>query len=86
MYGGMRVGIHSKGIKDGKEKEIFIYQHFDNQKSMKDLNIQAIVAQTGFGVTLAIELIAKGIWTGKGVHSLEYFDPIPYLNLMKVCN
>lgn len=83
MTGEMLVGVNCKGIKDGKEKEYFIYQPFDNEQSMRDWGMQAVVAQTGFGAALAIELIAKGIWREAGVFSPEYFAPEPYMNLMK---
>lgn len=83
MTGMMLVGVHCIGIKDGNKKEIFIYQPFENQQSIKDWDMQAVVAQTGFGAALAIELIARGIWKGEGVFSPEYFNPIPYLDLMK---
>ncbi|MGN1033377.1 MAG: saccharopine dehydrogenase family protein [Intestinibacter sp.] len=83
MKGEMLVGVHCIGIKDGEKKEIFMYQPFDNQQSMKDWHMQAVVAQTGFGAALSIELIGKEIWKDRGVFSPEYFDPIPYLDLMK---
>ena len=83
MIGMMCVGVHCIGIKDNKKKEIFMYQPFDNQESMKKWGMQAVVAQTGFGAALSIELIAKGIWKDKGVFSPEYFNPMPYLELMK---
>lgn len=83
MYGKMCVGIHCIGKKDGKEKQYFIYQPFDNQESMRRWGMQAVVAQTGFGAALAIELIGKNIWKDTGVFSPEYFDPIPYLKLME---
>ena len=83
MIGMMLVGVHCVGIKDGKKKEIFMYQPFENQQSIKDWGMQAVVAQTGFGAALSIELIGRGIWRDKGVFSPEYFSPIPYLNLMK---
>lgn len=82
MIGKMCVGIHCIGIKDGKRREIFMYQPLDNQESMKRWGMQAVVAQTGFGAAIGIELIGRGIWTGKGVHSPEAFDPIPYLQIM----
>lgn len=83
MTGEMLVGVDCKGIKDGKEKEYFIYQPFDNGQSMRDWGMQAVVAQTGFGAALAIELMAKGIWREAGVFSPEYFAPEPYMELMK---
>lgn len=82
MIGKVCVGIHCKGIKDSKEKEIMMYQIFDNQESMEKWGMQAVVAQTGFGAAIAIELIARGIWIGEGVYSPEYFDPMPYLEIM----
>lgn len=39
--------------------------------------------QTGFGAALALELIGRGIWKEAGVYAPEYFDPKPYLELMK---
>ena len=82
MVGKMCVGVHCIGRKEGMAREVFIYQPFDNQESMKKLEMQAVVAQTGFGAAIGIELIAKGIWKDEGVFSPEYFDPIPYLRIM----
>lgn len=82
MQGEMLVGVQCIGKKDGREKEYFIYQAFDNQESMKNWGSQAVVAQTGFGAALAIELVGKGVWREAGVFSSEYFDPLPYMELM----
>lgn len=83
MVGEMLVGVHCIGKKDGVEKEYFIYQPFDNQESMKRWGSQAVTSQTGFGAALAIELVGRGIWREPGVYSPEYFDPDPYLALMR---
>lgn len=82
MLGKMCVGIHCIGKKDGKTREVFMYQPFDNQLSMKNWEMQAVVAQTGFGAAVGIELIGTGAWTDKGVFGPEHFDPIPYLKIM----
>lgn len=82
MIGEMLVGVHCIGEKDGVRKEYFLYQNFDNQASMARWGSQAVVAQTGFGAALAIELIGREIWKEAGVFSPEYFDPEPYLKLM----
>ena len=82
MVGEMCVGVHCIGTKAGEHREIFMYQCFDNQESLKDWGLQAVVVQTGFGAALALELIGKGIWKDAGVFSPEYFDPEPYLALM----
>ena len=83
MTGMMLVGVHCIGTKDGKHKEYFLYQPFDNRKSMRIWHNQAVTAQTGFGAALAIELVGRGIWKEPGVFSPEYFDPKPYLQLME---
>lgn len=83
MTGGMCVGVHCIGKKDGKRKECFIYQPFFNEESMKAWGMQAVVAQTGFGAALGIELLGKGIWKGAGVFSPEYFPSKPFVELMK---
>ncbi|MDX9871601.1 MAG: saccharopine dehydrogenase C-terminal domain-containing protein [Clostridia bacterium] len=83
MQGMMLVGVHCIGKKNGQRKEYFIYQPFDNQMSMKIWGSQAVVAQTGFGAALMIELIGKGLWKDAGVFAPEYFDPKPYLQLME---
>ena len=83
MIGEMLVGVHCIGEKDGVRKEYFLYQNFDNQASMARWGSQAVVAQTGFGAALAIELIGREIWKEAGVFSPEYFDPEPYLKLME---
>lgn len=83
MTGGMCVGVHLIGLQGGKRKEYFIYQPFDNQESMKAWGMQAVVAQTGFGAALGIELIGKGVWRDAGVYSPEYFPSKPYMELME---
>ncbi|MEA4922799.1 MAG: saccharopine dehydrogenase NADP-binding domain-containing protein [Eubacteriaceae bacterium] len=82
MIGKMVVGIHCIGKKDGKKREVFMYQPFDNKASMKKWQMQAVVAQTGFGAAIGIELMGRKIWKGEGVFSPEYFDPLPYLEIM----
>ena len=83
MTGGMCVGVHCIGVREGRKKEYFIYQPFDNQESMKTWGMQAVVAQTGFGAALGIELLGKGIWREAGVYSPEYFPSRPFLDLMR---
>lgn len=83
MQGEMLVGVHCIGEKDGEHKEYFLYQPFDNQESVQRWNCQAVTMQTGWGAALAIELIARGIWREGGVYAPEYFDPDPFIELMK---
>lgn len=83
MTGKMCVGINVKGRKDGKQREVFMYQALDNNDSMERYGTQAVVAQTGLGAAIAIELLGRGIWKEKGVHAPEAFEPEPFLKLME---
>lgn len=87
MTGKMCVGIDVTGKKDGKTRNIFMYQTLDNQDAMKRYGLQAVVVQTGFGAAIGLELIGRGIWKGvTGVHAPEAFEPEPYLKLMEEYN
>lgn len=83
MTGEMVVGVYAVGKKNGREKRVMMYQSYSNEEAMNRFSMQAVVAQTGFGAALALELYAKGIYRKPGVNSLEAYDPLPYLELMK---
>ncbi len=82
MHGRACAGTWVKGTKDGKQKEVYIYQVADNQECMNKWNCQAVVAQTAFTPVIAMELLEKGIWKGAGVLGPEAFDPIPFMERM----
>jgi saccharopine dehydrogenase-like NADP-dependent oxidoreductase len=67
---------------DGKERATYIYNVADNALTMAKYEAQAVVWQTAFNPLIALELIAKGEWSGSGVVGPEVFDPIPFLDLL----
>jgi saccharopine dehydrogenase-like NADP-dependent oxidoreductase len=82
MHGKTCAGTWIKGTKDGKKKEVYIYQVADNQECMNAWNCQAVVAQTAFSPVIAMELLEKGVWNGAGVLGPEAFDPLPFMERM----
>jgi len=82
MFGKTSAGTWVKGIKDGKPKEVYIYQVADNEECMKRLGCQTVVAQTAFNAVIGWDLIEHGIWKGAGVYGPEAFDPVPFMNKM----
>ncbi|RIK28417.1 MAG: ATP-binding protein [Anaerolineae bacterium] len=82
MHGKTCAGTWVTGTKDGKKKEVYLYQVADNQECMKTWGCQAVVAQTAFTPVIAMELLEKGIWKGAGVLGPEAFDPIPFMERM----
>jgi len=83
MFGKTCAGTWVKGMKDGKPRQVYIYQVADNETCMKELGVQSVVAQTGFNPVIAFELLEKGVWKGKGVLGPEAFDPVPFMDLME---
>jgi len=83
MTGKTCAGTWVRGLgKDGKPRETFMYQICDNEVTMKKFKLQAVVWQTAVPAIIALELLVKGIWKGKGVVGAESFDPDPFLALM----
>lgn len=81
--GKMCVGVHCIGVKDGLDREVFLYQTYEQIAAWDKYNSQAVVVQTAIGAAISVELLGKGIWVKPGVHSPEAFEPEPYLALMK---
>lgn len=86
MSGKTCVGAWVTGVKDGKQRELYIYQATDNQESMQRYGCQAVSLQTATGPVITMELLAEGIWKGKGVLGPEAFDPRPFLAKMPAYN
>lgn len=82
MNGRTCAGTWVKGKKNGKAREVYIYQLTSNQECLDRWGCQAVVAQTAFNTVIALDLIQQGIWKGTGVKGPEAFDPIPFMDRM----
>jgi saccharopine dehydrogenase-like NADP-dependent oxidoreductase len=82
MFGKTCAGTWVKGVKDGKPREVYLYQVADNETCMARYGVQAVVWQTAVNPVIAMELLEAGTWRGTGVLGPEAFDPDPFLELM----
>jgi saccharopine dehydrogenase (NAD+, L-lysine-forming) len=82
MSGKTCAGTWVKGTKDGKPREVYIYQVADNEECMRAWDCQAVLAQTAFSAVIAMDLIEHGIWRGAGVLGPEAFAPLPFMEKM----
>jgi saccharopine dehydrogenase-like NADP-dependent oxidoreductase len=82
MKGKTCAGLWAKGVKDGKPREVYLYQVTDNEESMKRWGCQAVVSQTAFSAVIAMELLEQGVWEGSGVLGPEVFPPEPFMERM----
>jgi saccharopine dehydrogenase (NAD+, L-lysine-forming) len=82
MFGKTCAGTWVKGIKDGKPRQVYIYQVADNEECMKEWGCQTVVAQTAFNPVIGWDLLEHGIWKGSGCQGPEAFDPVPFMEKM----
>ena len=80
--GKTNIGCIFTGIKDGKEKTIYIYNVCDHQECYKEVESQAISYTTGVPAMIGTALVASGIWNKRGAHTTDEFDPDPYMDML----
>jgi len=76
------IGNLIKGKKDGKNKEIFIYNVCDHAACYKEVESQAISYTAGVPPVAAAMLIARGDWDVKTMVNVEELNPDPFLELL----
>lgn len=67
---------------DGAPRATYLYHVVDNEWSMGEYGHQAVVWQTAVNPVVALELLATGAWSGRGVNGPEAFDAVPFLDLL----
>ena len=80
--GKTNIGCIFTGVKDGKEKTIYIYNVCDHQECYKETGAQAISYTTGVPAMIGTAMVASGTWDKKGVFNVEEFDPDPYMDML----
>ncbi|NMR19564.1 saccharopine dehydrogenase C-terminal domain-containing protein [Cellulomonas fimi] len=68
--------------RDGEPREVYLHHIVDNAWSMAEYGAQCVVWQTAVNPVLALELLARGVWSGAGVLGPEAFDAVPFLDLL----
>ena len=73
------IGCVAKGIKDGKEKIVYIYNICDHEACYAEVKSQAISYTTGVPAMIGAKMILEGKWKAAGVWNIEQFDPDPFM-------
>lgn len=73
------IGCVAKGIKDGKEKIIYIYNICDHEACYAEVKSQAISYTTGVPAMIGAKMMLEGKWKTAGVWNMEQFDPDPFM-------
>ncbi|NLC71556.1 MAG: saccharopine dehydrogenase family protein [Desulfuromonadaceae bacterium] len=73
------IGVVAKGTRDGRKKQVYIYNICDHQVAYKETNSQAISYTTGVPAVTGAIMMLTGTWHKPGVWNMEQFDPEPFL-------
>ena len=76
------IGNFIKGSKDGRPKEVFIYNVCDHARCYQEVESQAICYTAGVPPAAAAVLIAQGIWDVKTMVNVEELNPDPFIELL----
>jgi saccharopine dehydrogenase (NAD+, L-lysine-forming) len=76
------IGCVVKGVKDGKEKIVYVYNIKDHQDCYQEVQSQAISYTTGVPAMIGAKMILEGKWKKPGVWNMEQFDPDPFMEDM----
>jgi len=76
------IGNYVKGTKDGKHREIFIYNTCDHAECYEEVESQAICYTAGVPPVAAAMLIAKGDWDVKKMANVEELDPDGFIEIL----
>lgn len=73
------IGCVVRGIKDGKERTIYIYNTCDHQACYAEVQSQAISYTTGVPAMIGAKMIVENKWKTDGVWNIEQHDPDPFM-------
>ncbi|MBL0373392.1 saccharopine dehydrogenase family protein [Rhizobium sp. KVB221] len=76
------IGDFVRGTKDGKEREIFIYNVADHKEAYEEVGSQGISYTAGVPAVAAAMLIATGEWDVKQMANVEELPPRPFLAIL----
>lgn len=83
MKGKTCAGLWVTGTgKDGNPRSTYLYHVVDNEWTMAEYGHQCVVWQTAINPVVALELLANGTWSGRGVLGPEAFDAQPFLDML----
>ena len=80
--GKTNIGCIFRGKKDGKEKNLYIYNVCDHEACYKEVGSQAVAYTTGVPAMIGAMMLLTKNWDKKGVFNIEEFDPDPFMEAL----
>ncbi len=82
--GKTNIGCLMQGTKDGKDKNVYIYNICDHAECYREVQAQAISYTTGVPAMIGAMLMLTGVWMKKGVINMEEMDPDPFMEKLNI--
>ena len=76
------IGDLVKGVKDGEEIEVFVYNVADHKDAYNEVGSQGISYTAGVPPVAAAMLVATGEWDAKTMKNVEELDPKPFFSIL----
>lgn len=77
--GETSIGCRIRGLKDGKEHTVYIYNNCSHHEAYLETGMQGVSYTTGVPAMIGAMMYLKGLWKRPGVWNVEEFDPDPFM-------
>jgi saccharopine dehydrogenase (NAD+, L-lysine-forming) len=74
------IGCVARGVKDRKERVVYLYNICDHEACYREVRSQAVSYTTGVPAMIGAKMMLTGTWRGEGVFNMEQFDPDPFMD------
>ncbi len=81
-HGKTCIGCVVRGIRDGREKTVYLYNVKDHQECFREVQSQGISYTTGVPAMISAKLMLQGEWFKSGVWNIEQMNPDPFMQAM----
>ncbi len=83
--GETSIGCRIRGVKDGKERTVYVYNNCSHQAAYEETGMQGVSYTTGVPAMIGAMMFLTGKWSRPGVWNVEEFDPDPFMDQLNKC-
>ncbi|MBY5958413.1 saccharopine dehydrogenase family protein [Membranicola marinus] len=77
--GWTSIGCRIRGVKDGQERTLYIYNNTNHEVAYEETGTQGVSYTTGVPAMIGAKMMMTGQWMKSGVFNVEEFDPDPFM-------
>ena len=78
------IGCVLRGVKDGQEKKLYVYNICSHEEAYREVGSQAISYTTGVPAMIGAKLMLEKTWHRPGVWHMEQLDPDPFMDALNL--